>query len=205
MKHPVHALIESRVSVNYYDPERTLSDAVVKELVRLATLAPSAYNLQNWKLVAVRTPQARLRLKDLAFRQQKVADAPLTFIICGTLQAHRGLADALRPSVDAGVLQQPLVDTWVRSASQSHEGNPQLQRDEAMRSASLAAMTLMLAAEAMGLATCPMGGFDAAGVAREFKLDELDLPVMLVTVGYAAGENWASKPRKPLEQVLQFA
>lgn len=205
MKHPVHALIESRVSVNYYDPERTLSDAVVKELVRLATLAPSAYNLQNWKLVAVRTPQARLRLKELAFGQQKVADAPLTFIICGTLQAHRGLADALRPSVDAGVLQQPLVDTWVRSATESHEGNAQLQRDEAMRSASLAAMTLMLAAEAMGLATCPMGGFDGAGVAREFGLDELDVPVMLVTVGYAAGENWASKPRKPLEQVLQFA
>jgi len=205
MKHPVHALIESRVSVNYYDPERTLSDAVVKELVRLATLAPSAYNLQNWKLVAVRSPQARLRLKDLAFGQQKVADAPLTFIICGTLQAHRRLADALRPSVDAGVLQQPLVDTWVRSATESHEGNAQLQRDEAMRSASLAAMTLMLAAEAMGLATCPMGGFDGAGVAREFGLDELDVPVMLVTVGYAAGENWASKPRKPLEQVLQFA
>ncbi|AHY09918.1 nitroreductase family protein [Serratia plymuthica] len=35
-----------------------------------------------------------------------------------------------------------------------------LQRDEVVRSASLAAMTLMLAAQGMGLGSCPMVGFN---------------------------------------------
>ena len=30
--------------------------ALIQELVRLATLAPTAFNLQNWRFIAVRTP-----------------------------------------------------------------------------------------------------------------------------------------------------
>ena len=71
-------------------------------------------------------------------------------------------------------------------------------------SASLAAMTLMLAAEGMGLSTGPMSGFDPLAVSEAFGLDEKDLPVMLITAGYAADENWPQKPRKPVEQVLEI-
>ena len=50
-----------------------------------------------------------------------------------------------------------------------------------------------------------MSGFDAAGVAREFKLGANEVPVILVTVGYAAPGNWPQKPRKALAEVLEFA
>ena len=55
-------------------------------------------------------------------------------------------------------------------AKESHPGNPQLQREVAFRSASLAAMTLMFAAQGMGLATGSVGGFKPLGVARKFRL-----------------------------------
>lgn len=205
MQSTITSLIESRASVNHFDTSRKLTDAQIMELVRLATLAPSAYNFQNWKFIAVRAQPAKERLKAVAYHQQKVADAAVTFIVCGTLNAHEGLPRALQPSVDAGILTQSVVDGWVAMASGAHPGNPQLQRDEAVRSASLAAMTLMLAAQGMGLATCPMSGFDAAGVAREFNLSDSDVPVMLVTVGYAAPDNWPPKRRKPLAEVLELA
>ena len=50
--------IESRVSANHFDPSHVLSDAEIGELVRLATLAPSAYNLQNWRFIAVPSPSS---------------------------------------------------------------------------------------------------------------------------------------------------
>ena len=201
----IHDIITSRISANYFDTTRPLDDAQIAELVRLATFAPSAYNFQNWRFVAVRTPQARKRLQALSFHQQKVADAPVTFIVCGTLEAHRGLADALAPSVEQGIIDGATADTWVRSAASGHTGNAQLQRDEAVRSASLAAMTLMLAAEGMGLVSGAIGGFDAEGVAKEFELGAGEVPVMLISVGYAASGNWASKARKPVEAVLRYA
>lgn len=205
MHQSIQVLIESRASINQYDPHRQLSDKEIAHLVALATRAPSAYNFQNWKFIAVRSPEAKARLKAVSHGQQKVVDAAVTFIICGTLAAHEGLPHALQPSVDAGLLDQSMFAGWVDMAMRSHTGNPQLQRDEAFRSASLAAMTLMLAAQGMGLSTGAMSGFDPLGVAREFRLDASEVPVILVTVGHAAAGNWPQKPRKPLHEVIEFA
>lgn len=201
----IASLLEARISADKFQASRDLSDDDIGELVRLATLAPSAFNFQNWRFIAVRSPEAKQRLKAVAYGQQKIVDAAVTFIVCGTLQAHLQLQQALAPSVEAGILAPALVDGWVSAAGSAHSANPQLQRDEAMRSASLAAMTLMLAAQGMGLASCPMSGFDAGGVAREFALSADEVPVMLVAVGDADDGNWPRKRRKPLAQVLAFA
>ena len=199
------SMLEQRVSADQFQPTRILSEDDIAELVRQATLAPSAYNAQNWSFIAVRSPQAKLRLKEVAYGQQKVVDAAVTFIVCGTLRVHLQLQQALAPSVEAGILPAALADAWVSAAARSHSDNLQLQRDEAIRSASLAAMTLMLAAQGMGLSSCPMSGFNADGVAREFGLSPDQVPVMLITVGDAATGNWPQKRRKPVSQVLAFA
>ncbi len=204
MSKPIKDLIESRVSANYFDPSAPVSDEQVAELARLATLAPSAYNVQNWQFVAVRSQQAREKLRELSFGQQKVVDAPVTFIISGTLRAQDQVAAALKPAVDKGILIQPVVDSWTRMA-QSMDGDERAQRDEALRSASLAAMTMILAAEGMGLSSCAMTGFDAQAVHAAFGLGADEVPVMLVAVGHAAKGNWPQKPRRPLDDVLRYA
>lgn len=200
----IEQAIEARISANHFDTTRPLTDDEIAELVRLATLAPSAFNAQNWKFVAVRSDSAKARLLPLAFGQQKVAHAAVTFIVCGTLDVHRTLPGALRPSLDTGLLDQPTYDGWVGAADSMYRNNPVLQRDEAIRSASLAAMTLMLAAQDKGLVSGPMIGFDPQGVAQAFGLAPTDVPAMLVTVGYPAHGNWSQKPRKPISDVLIF-
>ena len=197
--------IESRVSVNFFDTQHSISNEQIQELIRLATLAPSAYNLQNWKFIAVSSKAGKEKLKSAAYGQQKVVDAAVTFIICGTLNAHRSLENTLSASVNQGIFDQSVADAWVAMAKGSHEGHELLQRDEAFRSASLAAMTLMLAAEEMGLATGPMSGFDPGAVAAAFELPADVIPVMLIATGHAAPGNWPQKPRKPIPEVLSFA
>jgi nitroreductase len=93
---------------------------------------------------------------------------------------------------------------WVGAAQGMYQDNPKLQRDEAVRSGSLAAMTLMLAAKGQGLVSTPMIGFDAIAVAEAFELAATEIPVMLVTVGYPGAENWPQKPRKAVRDVLAF-
>lgn len=205
MQQSVKHLLESRVSANNYDAKRQLPSEDIKELVRLATLAPSAFNFQNWKFIAVVTDAAKERLKAAAFGQQKITDASVTFIICGTLNAHEQLPQALQPSVTAGIVNENLFTTWVNMAQQSHTDNAVLQRDEAFRSASLAAMTLIIAAHSMGLASCPLSGFIADEVALAFELSNTEIPVMLVTVGYAAPGNWPQKPRKEIHEIMHLA
>lgn len=204
MINPAIALIERRVSANRFDAGHTLTDAEIEDLTRLATRAPSAYNLQNWRFIAVRTPDAKARLWSLAHGQAKVMDAAVTFIVCGVLPDPTAVAERLRPFVQAGHMPANMVRDWQEGA-RAHYADPQTARDEAVRSASLGAATLIHAAEALGLASGPMVGFDAEGVAREFGLAPNEVPVMLVAVGRAASGNWPQKPRRPLVEVLEIA
>ncbi|MCG2842316.1 nitroreductase family protein [Sandaracinobacter sp. RS1-74] len=204
MTNPTISLIEQRVSANLFDASHVLTDAEIERLVHLATRAPTAYNLQNWRFIAVRTPESKARLRSVAQDQPKVSDAAVTFIICGVLPDHEILAERLRPSVEAGFMPAAMVVGWQEGARQQY-ADPRMARDEAVRSATFGAATLMHAAEAMGLASGPMVGFDAGGVARAFGLMPVEVPVLLLAVGRAAPGNWPQKPRRPLAEILEVA
>ena len=196
--------IKHRISANHFDTTKTLSEAEIKELISYAIEAPSSYNIQHWRFVAVTKPEEKARLKAVAYNQAKVADAAVTFIVLGDLQAYEKLPQIYQPLVDAGAMPQTTADHVVGMATGMYQGNPQMQRDEALRSGGLVAMTLMLAAEAKGLVSGPMIGFDPEGVKREFGISDRYVPVMLIAVGYAAPGNHPRKPRLSVDEVLAF-
>lgn len=198
------SILEHRTTTGRFDPTFTLDRATIAELVRLATHAPSAFHLQNWSFHAVHSTTGKETLTRLAYGQRQVRDAAVTYIVCGELDAHTKLHARLQPSVDAGILKPAMQDQWVGMASGSHQNNSTMQRDEALRSASLAAMSLMIAARERGLDCGVLGGFDSAGVHAAFELSPDEIPAMLVTVGRAAPGNWPQKIRRPVEEVLRW-
>jgi len=206
MSHPYPILqaIEERRTTNLFDPARGIDDERIEELVRLATTAPTSFNLQNWRFVAVRTPEQKARLRALAWDQAKVSEAAVTFIVCGQLADHRTLPDRLAGAVEAGFMPAEMVPGWEGAAKSLYFEQPQRQRDEAVRSATFGAGALIYAAQAMGLGSAPMIGFDAPAVAETFALAADEIPVLLLAIGYATPQNWPRKPRRPLAQVLQL-
>lgn len=194
--------IQNRVSTNLFDAGRPLSSEMIEELVRLAVRAPSAYNLQNWRFIAVRTPEAKARLQAAAYEQEKVADAAVTFIVCGQRPRHDVVEPRLRPSVEAGFMPEQTIGAWADAVARTYGDDPQMQRDEAIRSASFGAAFLIFAAQAHGLASGPMVGFDPLAVAGQFNLRDDEIPVLLVAVGYPRDGNWPQKPRRPIAGVM---
>jgi nitroreductase len=202
-----NAIIESllsRTTISLYDPAATLSDDQIHELVRIATTAPTSFNFQNWRFIAVRTPEAKARLRKLAWDQPKITDAAVTFIVCGQLIDYSVLPQRLAPTVEAGIMPAQMVAGWEGAARGLYFEQPQRQRDEAVRTGAIGATALIYAAHALGLGSTPMIGFDADAVAREFALAEDEVPVMLLSIGKALPENWPQKPRRPVAEVLDF-
>ena len=197
-------LIKQRISANKFDTAQTLSDVEIRELVSYATEAPSAYNIQNWRFIALTKSEDKQRLKTVAYNQQKVVDAAVTFIVLGDLRGYEKLPEIVKRAVEAGILKEQVADGWVKGAVGAYSDSDQFARDEAIRSAAFAAMTLMIAAQAKGLVSGPMIGFDPAGVKREFGISDRYVPVMLLTVGYEAPGNFPRKPRLGVDEVLAF-
>ncbi|MGE7991910.1 nitroreductase family protein [Pseudomonas sp. NPDC089554] len=202
MSNAISSAIRARRTTVLFDQDRDITDDQVNELIELATRAPTAFNLQNWRFIAVRTPEAKSRLRAVAWDQAKITEAPVTFIIVGQLADEKTLPARLKPAVDAGFMPPAMVDGWVAGAGSLYAGQPWRQRDEAVRSASFAAATLFYAAHEMGLGSGPMIGFDPEGVAQAFGLGADEVPVVLVAVGYGTPDNWPQKPRRPLSEVL---
>lgn len=197
--------IQARHTINLFDPSHTLSDDDITSLVKLATTAPSSFNLQNWRFIAVRNPESKARLRRIAWDQAKITEAAVTFIVCGQLADYQTLADRLQPVVDAGIMPPTMVPGWVGAAKSLYDGKPRQQRDEAVRTATFGASTLIQAAHAFGLGAGPMIGFDADAVSQEFGLLPDEVPVMLLAVGKALPDNWPQKPRRPINDVLTLA
>ena len=194
----------SRSAAKYYDPAASLSDDQIRELVRIGTTAPTSFHLQNWRFIAVRTPEAKARLRPLAWDQPAVTDAAVTFIICGQLADSSVIPERLAPVVEAGIMPAKVVPDWENPARGLYFEHPQRQRDEAVRTGAIGATAMIYAARALGLGSTPMIGFDAEAVHREFALAEDEVPVMLLSVGAAGPGNWPQKPRRPVAEVLDL-
>ncbi|MDR7151875.1 nitroreductase [Hydrogenophaga palleronii] len=197
-------LIRARVSTGHFDPAFAIDDNQVTELIGYACEAPSSYNLQNWRFIAVKSAARKEKLRCLSYGQHQVTQAAVTVIVIGALNGHERIRANMKPMLDAGYLDQEGLEAWASDTERGMRGKPAKQRDEAIRSASLAAMTLMTAAQAMGLASAPMGGFDAEAVCAEFGISATELPVMLVAIGRPGQGNWPRKTRRPVEEILSI-
>jgi nitroreductase len=198
------SVLQSRTSVQHFDPSHTVSREEIAELTLLASYSPTSFNMQNWRLIAYTSSASKERLKACAFGQQKVADAAVTFVIVGVIGGHRSLQQTLEPAVKAGLVEAASLQATIEMANGIYEGRVQFQRDEAIRSGSLAAMALMLSAQAKGWGSCALIGIDSEAVARECELAEHEVPVMLLAVGRRAPGNRPRKYRKPLHEFISY-
>ena len=205
MTNAVIECILSRRATKYYDPAVTLSDDQIRELVRIGTSAPTSFHMQNWRFIAVRSPEAKARLSPIAWNQPPITDAAVTFIVCGQLADSNVIPERLAPVVEAGIMPENMVPDWEIPARGLYFDHPQRQRDEAIRTGAIGATAMIYAARSLGLGSTPMIGFDAEAVAREFALAEDEVPVMLLSVGAERPGNWPQKPRRPVADVLEFA
>ena len=151
--------IESRRSVKHFDPNHVMPEADLAELIRLTKLAPSSFNMQNYRLVVIRDKERQKQVRAAAWDQAHVEESSALFIMCADITSH--LTD---PATYWAHAPQPVQDILGPMIKPFYEGKDQLIRDEAIRSTGLAGMTLMLAAHDMGYDSCPMIGFDAAAV-----------------------------------------
>ena len=183
----VFEAIEQRRSIKSYDPQHQMTPAEIEQLLSLTMLSPTAFNIQHWRFVVVTDPALRQQIREVSWNQAQVTDASLLVILTVDLQAWQ--KDPARYWANA---PQPVREYLVNAIHGYYTNHAQAQRDEGMRSGGMAAMTLMLAAKAMGYDSCPMDGFDFDAVSQLIKLPPDHVPVMFVVVGKALE---AAKPR----------
>jgi nitroreductase len=189
--------IRTRRAVKHYDANHSMTDEEVNELLSLAVLSPTAFNIQNWRFVVVTDQELRKHIREVAWDQSQVTDTSLFIVLCADLKSWETQPDRywVNSPKEVQEFMLPAIDDYYR-------GKEQMQRDEAMRSCGIAAQTLMLAAKSMGYDSCPMDGFDFEKVAELIHLPGDHVIAMFVAIGKSTKEAWPRPGQLDLDEVI---
>ncbi len=189
--------IRSRRSVKHYDASHSMAAEEAEEILSLAVLSPTAFNIQNWRFVVVDDADLRKKIRAVSWNQSQVTDTSLFIILCADLKAWEKEPERYWANAPKEVreLMVPAMDGYYR-------GKEQVQRDEAMRSCGIVAQTIMLAAQSLGYDSCPMDGFDFEEVARLIHLPDDHVIAMFVAIGKGTKEPWPRPGQLSLDDVV---
>lgn len=193
----VSEAIQARRAVKGFDPNHKMSEQEIEKLLSLAVLSPTAFNIQNWRFLLLRDAEQRRRVRAVAWDQAQVTDASLLIVLCADLRAWDR-----EPARYWRNVAKPVQDFMVPAIQQYYSGREQVQRDEAMRSCGIAAMTLMLAAKEMGYDSCPMDGFDFNAVGKLIHIPADHVIAMFVAIGKGIKEPFPRGGQLDLRDVL---
>ncbi len=189
--------IRTRRAVKEFDANHVMPADTEKELLSLAMLAPTAFNIQNWRFVVVKDMALREKIREAAWGQAQVTDSSLFIVMCADTKSwekrpQRYWANA---SEDVQGFMVPAIDSYYRDKEQ-------VQRDEAMRSSGIAAQTLMLAAKGLGYDSCPMDGFDFDKVGELIDLPDDHVIAMFVAIGKPKKDAWPRAGQLAMDEIV---
>ena len=128
----------------------------IGQILDAGRYAPSSGNLQNWKFIVVSKPELRKAIAEAALQQHWIAVAPYIIVI---------IAEPEKAARFYGTRGERLYT---------------------IQNCAAVAENMLLAAHALGLASCWIGAFDENKVSAVLNLVKEVRPQIILPIGYAA-------------------
>ena len=196
----VREAAERRRSIRSYEPD-PMPKEDLDEILRLTSLAPSAFNVQPWRFVVVQTPEVKQRLAAAAYGQRQVNAAPAVIVLYSDMgETLEHIDEVLHPGMDAAA----------RSLAREGVLRPFAAMTEREREAwgaeqgHIALGYLLLAVESYGYQSSPMAGFDKEAVKRLLDLPSHVRVLALIAVGRGA-EDGFEHHRHSVDRIARVA
>jgi nitroreductase len=167
-------VLEQRRSFRKFKPTEIPEDMIM-EILELAQLAPSAGNLQAYKVQIIRSEDKKMKLKDATFtrtftKQESIVSAPALFLVCADTE-------------ESGKIFKERGETLY-----------------AVQDATIFAAYLQLAIASKGLASVWVGSFNEDETRNALSLPANLRPLIMMPFGYPDGEP-RPRERKGLGEI----
>lgn len=179
--------LEWRYATKKFDPSKTLSEEKLNVLKQAFNLTATSFGLQTMKLLIIKDPILREKLRKAAFGQTQVVHASHLLVICiedhivdDHVEAHFNNIINIRNTPET-ILEPYKEDLKNKMRNMTKEE----QQAWSIRQAYIALGNLMTVCAVEGIDSCPMEGFDAKNFDEILDLGEKRLKsVLLLPVGY---------------------
>jgi nitroreductase len=187
---PITEVLLDRRATSHFK-SNPVPEEYLEAILQFAAQAPSGYNLQPWRFIVVRDKTNREHLQKAAYNQEKIGEAPVVIIAFAVKDDWKNHIDEIfLEAVHRGYGKPEMIPGMKKMATDFLEKEIS-QPLWLNRHTMIAVTTMMLVAEAYGLDTAPMEGFDPQAVRREFGLPAGAEVIALLAIGFA------EQPDKP--------
>jgi len=193
--------IKKRRSIRSFR-SKPISEKVIKELIELANLAPTASNLKNRRFFVIQDKKTKKKIFKAACRQSQILETPVVIAVATDMNLHKE-QDFLKKNEIWG------MDLW-GATIKNYKDNKKFKSNWKVwknlwpiQDADATITTLLLAATAKGLAACWIGTFDAEETRMILKLPKNLKVVALICLGYQKNTPYPQK-RKPAKELTTW-
>ena len=193
-------IVMQRYATKKFDG-RKIEDAKIKALFELIRFAPSALNVQPWKIKVVADQKMKEQLKPATWDQEQITTCSHLLVFCANTD-FPGLLGRLENLLKQSKVPPDTVKMIMGMARDYFlKIPPEAQLAMAQHHVFLALGNALNGAKSLGFDSCPMGGFDPKEYSRILGLPPNLIPTMLCPVGYAA-DRPVPKVRFPREEIF---
>ena len=171
---------------------KLVDDDLLRRVYDLAKMGPTSANTTPMRIVFVKTPEGKNRLKPALIpgNVDKTMAAPVTAIVAYDTEFHEHL---------------PTQFPAMPGARDMFHGNAGLIDVTGLRNSSLQGAYLILAARALGIDSGAMSGFNNAAVDAAFFPEGKWKSNFLINLGYGDSTgNWPRGPRLPFHTMARI-
>ncbi len=208
MPSPIHSsertavfesIVEERRSTRHFQ-NRPIPEGTIQRILEIATHAPSGYNLQPWRFIVVKDPETKRKLRAVAYGQAQCEEAAAVLICCGHTTAWKqDIVPIYEKAIALGASSETYFEN-VKKYSSAYLGHQDM-RSWCFKQLGLVCAHVLIAAQAMGLDSGPMEGFDEPALKKAFGIPDDVVVAMLIVLGYGAVPGPPFPGRMPVSKV----
>ncbi|MCX6699521.1 MAG: NAD(P)H-dependent oxidoreductase [Methanomicrobiales archaeon] len=160
----------------------------INELIELVRYAPSALDLQPWKIKVVTDQKLKEQLRPAAFNQEQITTCSHLLVFCADPD-YDSLITKLGALLKENHVPEDVQAMIIGMAAQfAGAMSPEQRLAWSQAQTYLALGNALNGAKSLGFDSCPMGGFNPDEFTRILDIPKPLVPVMLCPVGYAADQ-----------------
>lgn len=180
--------------------DEAVAEPALRTILEAGRIAPSGFGMEPWRFVIVSSAAIKSRLATACFNQTPVASAPVLIAVVALVKALQLDSAYVQSRLEAEAGGGPVPDELKAAYRGFHEHAD--ARNWAIGQCNFAAAQMMVQASSLGLATCPIGGFDEAALAAALNLPSGEVPALVLAVGHCA-DRQGKRRRKTMEETCQ--
>ena len=193
-------IVMQRYATKKFDGKK-IPEAKINELIELIRFAPSAINLQPWKIKVITDQKTKEQLFPAAFNQEQITTCSHLLVLCANTDVD-GQIKKVDQTMKGARVPDEMRNTVIGLAKDMNgRMSPEQRLGWAQCQVFLALGNAVNGAKALGFDSCPMTGFDPQEYSRILKLPAHLIATALCPLGYAADKPMP-KMRFPKEDIL---